>query len=292
MSGLTYNLARPCLHSCRLTHCRRQMCTRATEDITTLISTTYLARKMIQHLDVPLISYWIIVLAEIMPRTALQGLEVQPNGLVSGITTFGLNGCRHDSSRTTTIVGVSETSAVSYVTLRQDTVMPCTCGPVIIDIQLTSSLVIDVTATLAQDRLSTSEFILSSLSHLCCFIFIIIVLTSILWRIFPRNQHCIFLRGSANLGVTAWSVKLKSKVVNKIVNCYYIDDIIIDIVGQIVRPSVLWHCWLGVRKSIRPVKIGWWGVGVVICLEWDADCLHYRPADVIAFQNPVISCLI
>ena len=28
---------------------------------------------------------------------------------------------------------------------------------------------------------------------------------------------------------------------------------------------VLWHCWLGVRKSIRPVKIEWWGVGVVIC---------------------------
>jgi len=31
-------------------------------------------------------------------------------------------------------------------------------------------------------------------------------------------------------------------------------------------PSVLWHCWLGVRKSIRPVKCEWWGIGVVICL--------------------------
>jgi len=30
--------------------------------------------------------------------------------------------------------------------------------------------------------------------------------------------------------------------------------------------SVLWHCWLGVMKSIRPVKIEWWGIGVVICL--------------------------
>jgi len=29
---------------------------------------------------------------------------------------------------------------------------------------------------------------------------------------------------------------------------------------------VLWHCWLGVRKSVRAVKIEWWGVGV--CLEW------------------------
>ena len=39
-------------------------------------------------------------------------------------------------------------------------------------------------------------------------------------------------------------------------------------------PSVLWHCWLGVRRSIRPVKIKWWGVGVVICLQRGADCLH------------------
>ena len=39
-------------------------------------------------------------------------------------------------------------------------------------------------------------------------------------------------------------------------------------------PSVLWHCWLDVRKSIRPVKIEWWGVDVVICLERGADCLH------------------
>jgi len=23
-------------------------------------------------------------------------------------------------------------------------------------------------------------------------------------------------------------------------------------------PSMPWHCWLGVRKSIRPVKIEWW----------------------------------
>jgi len=37
-------------------------------------------------------------------------------------------------------------------------------------------------------------------------------------------------------------------------------------------PSVLWHCWLGIRKSIRPVKIEQWGV--VTCLKRDADRLH------------------
>ena len=38
-------------------------------------------------------------------------------------------------------------------------------------------------------------------------------------------------------------------------------------------PSVLWRCWLGGRKGILPVKTEWWGAGVVICLERDAD-LH------------------
>jgi len=31
--------------------------------------------------------------------------------------------------------------------------------------------------------------------------------------------------------------------------------------------------WLGGSKGIRPVKTEWWGAGVVICLERDAD-LH------------------
>jgi len=41
-------------------------------------------------------------------------------------------------------------------------------------------------------------------------------------------------------------------------------------------PSVLWRCWLGGRKGIRPVKNEWWpvvGAGMVICLERGAD-LH------------------
>jgi len=36
---------------------------------------------------------------------------------------------------------------------------------------------------------------------------------------------------------------------------------------------VLWRCWLGGRKGIRPVKTEWWGAGVVVCLELGAD-LH------------------
>ena len=39
------------------------------------------------------------------------------------------------------------------------------------------------------------------------------------------------------------------------------------------KPWVLWCCWLGGRKGIRPVKTEWWGAGMVICLERGAD-LH------------------
>jgi len=36
---------------------------------------------------------------------------------------------------------------------------------------------------------------------------------------------------------------------------------------QCFMPSVLWRCWLGGRKGIRPVKTEWWDVGVVTCDE-------------------------
>jgi len=58
-------------------------------------------------------------------------------------------------------------------------------------------------------------------------------------------------------------------------------------------PSVLWHRWFRIRKSIRPVKIEWWGVGgVVICLEWGADCLHMVQLMPLLSPNPIVSCLI
>jgi len=53
--------------------------------------------------------------------------------------------------------------------------------------------------------------------------------------------------------------------------------------------SVLWRCWLGSRKGIRPVKTEWWGAGVVICLELCTD-LHMAqlmplPLTVACFHN-------
>ena len=59
------------------------------------------------------------------------------------------------------------------------------------------------------------------------------------------------------------------------------------------QPSMLWHCWLGVRKSIRPVKN-------LVMKCWfgylpGARCrlvALYGPVDAIASQDPIISCLI
>ena len=52
-------------------------------------------------------------------------------------------------------------------------------------------------------------------------------------------------------------------------------------------PSVLWHCWLGFRKNIQPIKIEWWGIGVVICLEYGANDLHMVQ---LMPLPPIISC--
>jgi len=55
--------------------------------------------------------------------------------------------------------------------------------------------------------------------------------------------------------------------------------------------SLLWHCWLGVRKSIRSEKNEWWDVGVVICLERGADCLHMvqlMPSSLALFKSRLV----
>jgi len=51
-------------------------------------------------------------------------------------------------------------------------------------------------------------------------------------------------------------------------------------------PSVLWHCWLGSRKGIRPAKTEWWGTGVCGYLP-GARCkwFAYGPADVSAIPS-------
>jgi len=46
----------------------------------------------------------------------------------------------------------------------------------------------------------------------------------------------------------------------------------VDKQTNILLPSALWCCWLGVNKSIRSIKNEWWGAGVIICLKRGANC--------------------
>jgi len=57
-----------------------------------------------------------------------------------------------------------------------------------------------------------------------------------------------------------------------VVGCQIPTDICL-VWSCLVLLSVLWRCWLGGRKGIRPVKTERWGAGVVICVERGAD-LH------------------
>jgi len=54
-------------------------------------------------------------------------------------------------------------------------------------------------------------------------------------------------------------------------------------------PSVLWRCWLGGRKGIRPVKTEWWGTGVVICLDRGTSDLYLVQLMPLP-PYPIISC--
>ena len=54
---------------------------------------------------------------------------------------------------------------------------------------------------------------------------------------------------------------------------------------SVLLRSVLWHCWIDTKKSIWTVKIEWWDVGVVVCLERGADCLHVVQPMPLPFQT-------
>jgi len=102
-------------------------------------------------------------------------------------------------------------------------------------------------------------------------------------RLVPsRLQHdavylgvLIFL-SNRNLQCTLFTCRviLMVLVLRAFLYLLYISFFIITLCSAKHCPSVLWHYWLGVKKSVQPGKIEWWGVGVVICLERAADCLH------------------
>ena len=60
-----------------------------------------------------------------------------------------------------------------------------------------------------------------------------------------------------------------------------------------IVPSVLWRCWLGGRKGIRPVKTEWWGAGVVVWSElqpciWSSWC-HCHSLSLASLKSTLVS---
>jgi len=55
------------------------------------------------------------------------------------------------------------------------------------------------------------------------------------------------------------------------------------------RLSVLWRCWLGGRKGIRPVKTEWWDAGMVV---WGEMQICICPADATATHCLLLQSLI
>ena len=107
----------------------------------------------------------------------------------------------------------------------------------------------------------------------------------VLWGLFP-SLKCVSLckqqtslHGAADLpaGDSASSVPLQNGLARRQMTSAGTMRVLVKVLWPLVvlyfLSSVLWHCWLGGRKGIRPVKTEWWGTGVVVCLERDAD-LH------------------
>jgi len=106
--------------------------------------------------------------------------------------------------------------------------------------------------------------LLANIHHPTCNCSIAIVVTC-KERQNPKFINCIYT-------VTLYNKDNISHVLNNISSKRRLLAWVISL--SLFQPSVLWRCWLGGRKGTRPVKNWqWWGTGMVICLERDAD-LH------------------
>ena len=98
------------------------------------------------------------------------------------------------------------------------------------------------------------------------------------WRLWPTHR--------------SWNIERCTGIIARIENCMWQCTLIIQTYVRytlsamtnesylpfavndscpLLLPSVLWRCWLGVRKGIRPIKSDWWGADL---LERSAYSLH------------------
>ena len=82
---------------------------------------------------------------------------------------------------------------------------------------------------------------------------------------------------------TVWQLSIELKSLLKVWSLgEWLHRILCSYILHCILPSVLWHCWLSVRKSIRPVKIEWCCFGVVVCFRARYRLFAYGPADATA----------
>jgi len=103
------------------------------------------------------------------------------------------------------------------------------------------------------------------------------LLYEVLWEIFPVLSQCFYTVSLATRMASSGFQPLNicrsySQSFSFWGNCLQCFEL----------PSVLWHCWLGVRESIRPVKIEWWGANdlhMVQLMSLPPHCLllHWNP---------------
>ena len=55
-----------------------------------------------------------------------------------------------------------------------------------------------------------------------------------------------------------------------------------------IFPSVLWHCWLGIRKGIQPVKK--LNVGLLVVMIWLEFCTTYSSSSPAVTTTFIILC--
>jgi len=90
--------------------------------------------------------------------------------------------------------------------------------------------------------------------------------------------------------LTHSAVQTSNRLCNEVIPApsYHITSQWLNYDGLWVVKALLRRCWLGGRKSIRPVKTEWRGTGVVICLERGAIWFAYMFS--WCHCHPIVSC--
>ena len=140
------------------------------------------------------------------------------------------------------------------------------------------------TITASHQHTGTARVVKATDSFTCSYIY-----KHVTGFVFPAFTHSSLTSGSLSAYKQPWNGKKPAqKTISNImrtathrlqvISCQTIWQMTLSQIfcfsQQMLFFSMLWHCWLGVRKSIWSEKIEWLAASVVICLEGGANDLH------------------